>query len=98
MRSGRWGCAGVPLPGSGEQDRREPPAPIDGRFVGGPPGLEELDQLLARSVILPFAVALDDLDQIVDRFRAPPLAVEGNGEIEAGLMVERVGGDLLLQL
>src|SRR5215475_4776571 len=50
-----------------EQHRRQPFAPVDGCLVGRTPGLEELDQLLARAVVVPLAVALDDLDEVVDR-------------------------------
>src|SRR5512133_2419320 len=43
-----------------EQNRRQPLASIDGRFVGAAPRFEELHQLLARTVIVPLAIALDD--------------------------------------
>ena len=37
-------------------------------------------------------------DQVVDRFLPASLAVEGDREIEAGLMIERIGGHVLFQL
>src|SRR5262249_23665395 len=67
---------------SRKQDRRQPLAAVDGRLVGGAPGLEELHQLLARAVVVPFAIALDDLEQIVDRLLAPSLTVQAEREIE----------------
>src|SRR5215510_1032925 len=76
-----------------EQHRRQPFAPVDGCLVGRTPGLEELDQLLARAVVVPLAVALDDLDEVVDRLLAAALAVQRDGEVEPGLMVARIGRD-----
>src|SRR5271165_4199452 len=97
------GMAGSPLeearrhgrelePESREQDRGQPLAAADGRLVGRTPSLEKLHELLARAVVVPFAVALDDLDEIVDRLCAASLAVQGDREIEARLMIERIGG------
>src|SRR5713226_9289318 len=83
---------------SREQNRRQPLAPRDRRLVGRTPGLEELDRLLARAVVVPFAVALDDLEEVVDRRLALSLAVQRHREVEARLVIERVGGDLLLEL
>src|SRR5262249_49191633 len=82
----------------GEQDRRQALASGDRRFVGRPPRLETLEELLARAIIIPFAVAPHDLDQLIDRLLPAVLAVERDREVEAGLMVERAGGDLLLEL
>src|SRR5438270_610878 len=48
---------------SGEQDRRQSLSSLDGRFISAAPRLEELHQLLARAVVVPFAVAPDDLEQ-----------------------------------
>src|SRR6185437_8950273 len=39
----------------GEQDRRQSLASLDGGLVRRAPGLEELHQLLARAVLVPFA-------------------------------------------
>src|SRR5262249_56040028 len=78
--------------------RGEPLAAVDGGLVGGAPGLEQLNQLPARTVVVPFAIALDDLEQIIDRLLAPPLAVQAEREIEPRLMVERIGSDLLFEI
>src|SRR5688572_25006489 len=80
-----------------KQDRRQPLAAFYGRVVGRTPGFEELHELLARAVVVPLAVAPHDRDQVVDRFRALALAVERDREVEARLVVERIGVDLLLQ-
>src|SRR5271169_5828731 len=82
----------------GEQYRRQPFAALDGGFVGRAPGIEELNELLAGAVIIPFTVALDDGDQVLERVVPLALAVEREREIEARLMIERIGGDLLLKL
>ena len=67
-------------------------------LVGGTPRFEELDKLLARAVFVPFAVALDDFGQMVDRLLALAVGVERDGKIEPRLVVERIGRDLLLKL
>ena len=77
-----------------KQNRRQPLAAFDGGRVGRAPGLEELHQLLARAVVVPLAIALDDLEQLVDGLAAVALGVERDGKIEARLMVERIGGTL----
>src|SRR5438105_13147090 len=81
-----------------EQDRRQPFAPVDRRFVGRSPGFEQLHELLARAIVVPLAIAPHDLEQMVERLLALSLRVERDREIEARLMVERSGGDLLFQL
>jgi hypothetical protein len=83
---------------SREQDRRQPLASIHGRLVGRTPRLEELDELLARAIVIPFAVAFDDFEQMIDRFRTAPLAVQGDREIEAPLVIEGIDCNLLFQL
>src|SRR5450830_1483724 len=81
-----------------KQNRRQPLAAIQGGLVGRTPGLEELHQLLARAVLVPFAVALDDLDQVIDRLGALALGVEGYGKVEFRLMIEWIGENLFFQL
>src|SRR5215831_4792268 len=75
----------------GKQNRRQSLAAVHGGLVGRTPGLEELNQLLARAVVVPFAIALDDLQQVIDGLLPLPLAVQREREIEARLMVERIG-------
>src|SRR5215208_8091840 len=58
------------IPVSREENRRQPLASLDGRLVGAAPRLEELQQLLARAVIVPLAIALDDFEQLVGRLSA----------------------------
>src|SRR5580704_18398714 len=50
-----------------KQDRGQPLAPVDGGFVGRTPCIEELNELLAGAVVVPFAIALDDGDQVLER-------------------------------
>jgi len=58
-----------------EQDRRQPLAPVNGGLIGRAPRLEELHQLLARAVVVPFAIAFDDGDQMIQRLFALAFAV-----------------------
>src|SRR5690242_17079312 len=51
---------------SRKQDRGEPPARGDGERVRGPHRLEEFQQLLARGLVVPGAVAPDDLQELLD--------------------------------
>src|SRR5215470_13887050 len=75
----------------GEQDRRQLLAPIDRGFIGRTPCIEKLHQLLARGVVVPFAIALDDGEQMFERVLAATFAVEGDRKIEPRLMIERIG-------
>ena len=63
-----------------------------------PPDVEKLQQLLARAVVVPGAVAFDGVDELSGRLLAPGLGVEGDGEIETRLMIAGIGRGLALQL
>src|SRR3954471_20754225 len=92
-------CAGRvgEIPASRKQDGRQPLAALDGSLVGRTPGFEELHQLLARAVLVPFAVALDDFQKLRGSLGALAGGIQRDREIEARLMVQRVGGDLLFE-
>ena len=64
--------------------------PRDRRRVLDAPGLEELHQLLARRLLVPGAVAADDLKQLLGRAGAVALAVQHDRQVEARLVVVRV--------
>src|SRR5260370_1070361 len=81
-----------------KQNRRQPLSAIDGGLVGRAPGLEQLHQLFARPVVVPFAIALDDLEQVIDCLLTAPLCIQREREIETGLVVERVRRDFLLEV
>ena len=83
---------------SSEQDRGQPPTAFDRRFVSRSPRLEQLHQLLARAVVVPFAVAPDDLEEMLERLPAPPLGIERNRQVKTSLVVERIGTKFLLEL
>src|SRR3954465_8003571 len=83
---------------SGKQEDRQALGSLDGCIVGAAPGLEELHQLLAGAVVVPFAVALDDREQLLGGGCAIALRIQRGGEVEARLMIERVCGDFLFQL
>src|ERR1700687_2894841 len=82
----------------GEEDRRQPLASFDSRFIGRAPCVEKLHELLARAVIVPFAIAFHDCEQMFERVKPAAFAVERERKIEPGLMVELIGGDLLFKL
>src|SRR5437764_11379152 len=81
-----------------KQNRRQPLAAGNGGLVGRAPGLEELHQLLARAVVVPLAIALDDFHQLIDRLDTLAAGVQRHREVEARLMVERIGLHLLLEI
>src|SRR5690554_1699875 len=78
---------------SREQERGQAPPSGQGGLVGRPPGLEELQELLARLVLLPTAVRTEDVKELVGRRRAVARSGEHEGEVEAGLEVGRIGLD-----
>src|SRR3954453_16225644 len=82
----------------GKQDRRQFAPSGDGRLVGRPPRLEELYKLLARAVLVPFAITLDDVEEMIRGFLALAVRVQRDGKIEARLMIERIGGNFLFKL
>src|SRR5687768_4571491 len=58
---------------SAEQDGRQHAAALERGRILGPEGIEELDELAPRLVVLPLAVALHDLDQMLHgRLRLAP--------------------------
>ncbi len=80
-----------------KQNRRQFLAAFQRRRIGRTPGVEELHELLASAVFVPFAVALDDRVEMIGGLAALVLCVEGCGKLEARLMIERIGVYLLLQ-
>src|SRR5580692_8156093 len=65
-----------------KQYRRQLSAAFDGCFVSRTPGVEELHELLACAIVVPFAVALDDGDQLTERFGTLALTVERQRQVE----------------
>jgi hypothetical protein len=51
---------------------------------------------LARAVIVPFAVAFDDRQQMFERIEPAAFAIERQRKVEARLMIERIGRDFPL--
>ena len=82
----------------GEEDGGQAAAPVLGDVRPQAGRLEDDQKLFARGLIVPFAIGLDDGQKIVDR----PLEVAGRalgfGQIEARLMIVRIGRDLGFQL
>src|ERR1700722_4520045 len=66
----------APFQSLGEQNRGEALAALDRGFVGWPPCIEKLDELLAGAVVVPLAVAFDDADQVLECLQPLALAVE----------------------
>src|SRR4051812_64321 len=67
---------------SRKQNRRQFLAALDRRRIGKAPGFEELDELLARAVVVPFAVAPDDLEQMLRGVLALAFGIQRDREIE----------------
>src|SRR3954453_18976377 len=67
---------------SRKQNRRQPLASVHGGFVHAAPRLEELHQLPAGAVLVPFAIAPDDFQQLVGRFGAVAFRIECGRQIE----------------
>src|ERR687891_76461 len=78
-------------PASREQDRRQLPTTGNRRRVIGTERLEELNQLLARRLVLPFAVLAHDGQQLVDRGVDLTAQEQARGQVEARGMVARLG-------
>src|SRR4051812_39451295 len=86
------------LSGLREHQRRQPPPRAQGQRIGRPHRLEELDELLARRLLVPFAVALEQGQQFVDRLLALAGAEQSGRHLEARLVVVRVLLDAGAQL
>src|SRR3954469_17060984 len=70
IRKRRPACAVMIVPPrrrSGKHQRRQPAAPRDGERACRAQRFEELDQLPARTLFVPFAVALVEVEQLLDR-------------------------------
>ena len=80
-----------------KQDRRQAFASLDGGFVRGAPRFEELHELPAGGIIVPFAVARDDFQQVIGGLAALATSVQCGSQVESRLMIERVGRNLLLE-
>src|SRR5687768_739332 len=77
----------------GEKQRRQALPSLHRSRVLGAPGLEELDELLARRGVVPGPVAPDDLQELVGCAGAVAGSIERQRQIEAGLIVTRIGLD-----
>jgi hypothetical protein len=82
---------------SGEQHRGEATSPGERRLIGRPPSLEERHELLAGLLLAPTTVAGDDFKEVVGGGLAIAARVLDEGQIEAGLVVLRIGRDARLQ-
>src|ERR1700730_9309644 len=81
-------------PPSRKKQRGEFAPGADRRRIGRSPGVEKLQQLLARAIVVPGPVAFDDFNELGGRLLAPILGIEDDGEIEPRLMVAGIGRDL----
>src|SRR4051794_18903786 len=89
--SARVGWKAATGRGLPEQQRGQLAPPRLGGGVVKAPGLEELQQLLARRLVVPGAVAPDRLQQRVHRLVALAGRVERDGEVDPCRMVVWVG-------
>src|SRR5205085_9425523 len=79
----------IAIPPSREHQRGQSPPRAEGERVGRPHHLEELDQLLAGGLLVPFAVALEQSQQFLDRLFALAGAEQRRRPFEARLLVLR---------
>src|SRR5690606_16994880 len=77
---------------SGKQGRRQQASALDGSGILDAPGVEEFQQLLARAISVPVAVALEDGDQRLGRLDALAFGIERQRQVVAGLVVVGIGG------
>src|SRR5665213_2823662 len=76
---------------SGEEDRGEPLARSDAQRIAEADRREEFEQLLARRLVVPGAVAPDAVEQMVDGLFALAGGEERRSQIEPRLMVLGIG-------
>src|SRR6201986_4465821 len=81
----------------GEKNRREPLAPFDRRLVIRSPRVKKLDKLFAGAVVIPFAIAPGNLNQMIKRLLAASAGIERKGKIKSRLVIKRVGCHFLLE-
>ena len=75
-----------------EQHRRQLAACGSGHRIGRPPGLEEFEQLLARSVVVPAAIAAHDGEDLFDSLLALTLGGKDLGKLQPGIEKGFLGG------
>src|SRR6516225_11716738 len=81
-----------------KQDRRQLLSSLDGSLIGRAPRIEELDQLLSCTVIVPFAVTPDDFKQMVGGLIAFAARIERGRKLKPCLMIERIRGDFPFEI
>src|SRR5205823_4492004 len=88
----------IAMPPSREHQRGQSPPRAERERVGRPHHLEKLDQLLAGGLLVPFAVALEQAQQFIDRLLALAGAEQRRRQLEPRLVVLRVLLQASLQL
>ena len=73
--------------GSAEQQGGQLAPRGEARGVRKPPGLEELEQLGPRAILVPRPVAPDDLQQRLCRLLPPPGCIQRRGQVSPDEMV-----------
>src|SRR5437763_14803806 len=77
----------IAMPPSREHQRGQSPPRAERERVGWAHHLEELDQLLAGGLLVPFAVALEQAQQFIDCLLALTGAEQRRGQLEPRLMI-----------
>src|SRR5262249_7486488 len=67
-RCDRFGKAHPLATRSGKEDGRQPPPALEGQWILRSPGVEQLHQLLTCSLFVPFAIATNHFQQLIERF------------------------------
>src|ERR1700754_4147586 len=76
---------------SREEHRGQPAPSSKRRLVHRTPGLEELEKLLAGAFFVPITVAAHDFKEMVRSRLTIAARIEEQSEVEAGLMIGRIG-------
>ena len=81
-------------PPSPEEKTRQFPTPDNRCRIREAPLVEELQQLDAGSILVPTAVRPDDVKELTCGFLASGTGIQGQGVVEACLLVLRIGIEL----
>src|SRR6516225_12030994 len=77
----------IPVSPSGKHLGGKPPSPAQRQRIGRPHRLEEFDELLTRSLLVPLPIALEQGQKLVDRILPLAAAEEGRGELDPRLVI-----------
>src|SRR5512133_3563209 len=77
-------------PASGKHHGGQPSSTAQGQRIGRSHDFEELDELFARRLLVPFAIAFEQRQQLVDGGLSLAASEQRRRELEAGLVIVSV--------